>query len=233
MLDINLWGPINWPFPRNTTREGGRHRESGLPIAAQPFAGAGQRERQVRHGGEQHQRRRLDHVGLQEQVDGQMPAGRVARHDRPLGRKPVVTDEPVPAGSDIVCGGGEPMPRCKPIVDAEHRQTGQPGEPRDKPAMGARRAQGVAAAVDEIDCGIGMMVRHSGAVNPFPDDASAVGGPGVDWNDASACKRRPERVHDAGNDLAGQPQRPCLLGWKHAADLSKGQAADRCGAAGT
>jgi hypothetical protein len=39
-------------------------------ISAQPFAGAGQPERQVDHGGEQHKRGWVDDVGLQEQVDG-------------------------------------------------------------------------------------------------------------------------------------------------------------------
>lgn len=89
--------------------------------------------------------------------------------------------------------------------------------------MGARRAQGVAAAVDEIDCGIGLIARHPDAVDPLTDDTAAVGRPGIDRND----------VHDAGHDLAGQPQSPCPLGWKHGADLPKGQAADCCSTAGT
>jgi len=99
--------------------------------------------------------------------------------------------------------------------------------------MGARRAQGVAAAVDEIDCGVGLIARHPRAVDPFTDDAAAVGCSGVDGDDVGAGKRRPEGVHEAGHDLAGKPQSPWLLGWKHGADPSKGQAADCCGTAGT
>ena len=59
------------------------------------------------------------------------------------------------------------MAWCEPIVDTEHRQSGQAGEPRGQPAMGARRAQGVAAAVDEKDCGIGLIARHPDAVDPL------------------------------------------------------------------
>ena len=99
--------------------------------------------------------------------------------------------------------------------------------------MGARRAKCVAAAVDEIDCGIGLVARHAGAVDPFTDDAAAVRRPGVDGDDVSACKRRPEGVHDAGHDPARHPQSPSLARWKHGADLPKGQAADCCGTAGT
>ena len=66
------------------------------------------------------------------------------------------------------------MAWCEPIVDTEHRQSGQAGEPRGQPAMGARRAQGVAAAVDEKDCGIGLIARPPNAVDPLTDDTAAV-----------------------------------------------------------
>ena len=52
--------------------------------------------------------------------------------------------------------------------------------------MGAGRAQHVPAAVDEVDGRVGAGAWDACAVNPFTDDASAVGHPDVDLLDMSA-----------------------------------------------
>ena len=100
--------------------------------------GAGQPERQVQQRREQHEAGGMGDVGLQQQVDGEVPARGVAGDDDSVGSEAAFVDEPVPAGADIVCGGGEAMPRGQPVVDAEHGQPGQPGQPGGQPAVGAR-----------------------------------------------------------------------------------------------
>ena len=65
-------------------------------------------------------------VGLQQQVDREMPARRVAGDDDSLGReaRARLSSQSHPV-RDIVGGGGESVPRRKAVVDDEHRQSGQ------------------------------------------------------------------------------------------------------------
>ena len=50
-------------------------------------------------------------LGLQEQVDHEMPTRRVAGDDDPVRGQPPLGAEPVPARADVGCGGGESMSR--------------------------------------------------------------------------------------------------------------------------
>ena len=59
--------------------------------------------------------------------------------------------QPVPAGADVDRRGGESVAWRQPVVEAEHRKAGQAGQPRRQPAVGARGAQGVSAAVQVVD----------------------------------------------------------------------------------
>jgi hypothetical protein len=161
-----------------------------------------------------------------------MPACGVTRDDYALGLQLLIFDEPVPAGADIVCGGGESVPGCEPVVDAEHRQVRQLRQPRRESAVGPRGAQRISAAVDEVDGGVTALPWHPGAVDPFTDEAVALRRSGVDAAHGGAGQWRAEGVHDARHDLSRTPQSPRLIGWQDGADLAQGQAADRCRTAG-
>ena len=175
---------------------------------AKPFAGAGQGEGQIQHGGEQRERRGMGDVGLQQQIDGQMSARGIARDDGALGRqrRPRASASPIRCGHRLRRWG----------IGARGAAGSRRKTPADRSGGKATRSAGGGCAVStgrsrchgrsrsRNRCG---RAATPGAVDPFTDDAAAVGRSGVDRVDVIACQRWPEGVHDAGHDLAGQPIR--------------------------
>ena len=142
-------------------------------VAAQILTRTGKFECQVDQRREQHQRGRAvgGDVGLQQQVDRQMAAGRIACDHNVFRAAPALVSQSQPARTSSAAVGK----RCrgaKPVVDGEHRQPGQPREPRRQSAVGARRAQREAAAVDEVDGAPAR--RDAGRAHPLTDDATPV-----------------------------------------------------------
>ena len=106
-------------------------------IVAQCLAGAGQCEGEVVERGEQCQRGRMRDAGLQQHVDREVTARGIAGDHHAFGVQLALGSQPVPAGAHIVGGGGEAVSGCEPVVHAEHRETGQPGQPGGESAVGA------------------------------------------------------------------------------------------------
>ncbi len=103
-----------------------RVADANRRIRSQLLARQRKPEGEVDQRRHQHHGRRVLDLGLQQEVDGEVPARRITGDDDLLGCEALLLRKPVPAGPHVDGGGGESVTRREAVVDDEHRQPGQP-----------------------------------------------------------------------------------------------------------
>ena len=131
-------------------------REVGVRVALHAAAG----RPGLRPGAEQHRRRRERLPGVAQRAerrDGERPARRVAGEREPGGRR--LGEERSRCGEAVVLLGGEAMLGREPVVHRDDARVRAEGDAGEEVAVGVRRAQHVAPAVEVED----RALRRAGA----------------------------------------------------------------------
>ena len=200
-----------------------RRRGADRRVAAQLLARARKPEGEVDQRREQHHGRRVRDVGLQQQVDGEVPARRIAGDDDPSRvRSPSRCTSQSQPGQHVDGGGGEAVTRGEAVVDDRTPAARSAGTARPS-ACG-----GCAASTARIRCRARSRWHCVAcSVTPAPRTHSPTtrrpsGRRTSTFSTWCPPADGPKVSMIAGDDLARRPQAPGPLGRQHRADLSQG-----------